>query len=58
MVMGCMRNNDFKEGVRALLISKDGNPSWNPASLSEVTKEYVDSYFASLGEYELNLRNK
>ena len=55
--MGCMRNNDFKEGVRALLVDKDNSPKWNPATLAEVTKDYVESYFQPLGEHELNLRS-
>lgn len=57
MVMGCMRNQDFKEGVRSLLVDKDFAPKWQPASLAEVTADYIESYFQPLGEYELNLRS-
>lgn len=37
--------SDFREGIRATLIDKDGNPQWNPATLKEVTDELVESYF-------------
>lgn len=37
--------SDFYEGVRAAVVDKDRNPSWNPASLEEATPEYVESFF-------------
>ena len=40
-----MRNVDFYEGVRALLVDKDKNPQWNPKHLAEVTDDLVASYF-------------
>jgi enoyl-CoA hydratase len=46
MVQGCMRNHDFFEGIRALLVDKDNAPKWQPATLAEVTPAMVDSYFA------------
>lgn len=57
IVIGCMRNNDFREGVRALLVDKDNSPKWQPATLEEVSKDYLESFFQPLGEYELNLRS-
>ncbi len=51
----CMRNHDFFEGVRALLIDKDNAPQWQPSQLDQVTQERVDSYFQSLGDKELVL---
>ncbi|XP_015115719.1 3-hydroxyisobutyryl-CoA hydrolase, mitochondrial [Diachasma alloeum] len=42
------RDGDFYEGVRALLIDKDGKPRWNPASLEQVTDDYVENMFKSL----------
>lgn len=48
-----MRAPDFYEGVRAVVIEKDQNPQWQPATLDDVTSEMVDKYFASLGDDEL-----
>lgn len=42
-----MRHPDFVEGVEALLMTKPPRQAnWKPASLSEVTDEYVDSFFS------------
>lgn len=35
-------------GVRALLISKDNNPKWNPSRIEDVTQERVLSFFKPL----------
>ena len=55
MIMRCMQYGDFQEGIRAVLVDKDNSPRWSPASLHDVTADRVDSYFASLGPYELSL---
>lgn len=41
-----MRQHDFYEGIRAQLVDKDRNPSWNPSKLEEVKN--VDMYFPNL----------
>ncbi len=49
---------DFREGVRAVLIDKDRSPRWQHARIEDVTEAEVDSFFASLGEGELALRDR
>lgn len=51
MLEGC----DFYEGVRAVLVDKDGAPVWNPKALNDVTPEAVEIYFENLNERELSL---
>jgi enoyl-CoA hydratase/carnithine racemase len=41
-----MRGHDFFEGVRALLVDKDGKPQWRPDSLAGLSRESVEAYFA------------
>jgi enoyl-CoA hydratase/carnithine racemase len=41
-----MKDSDFYEGVRALLINKDKHPVWNPTQLNEVTRSKVTRYFS------------
>ncbi len=47
--------SDFYEGVRAVLIDRDQNPTWNPASIEEVSDDMVAAHFEHLGHKELNL---
>jgi len=37
---------DFMEGVRALIIDKDKQPRWNPATLDELAPPRVQAFFA------------
>jgi len=50
-----MPGSDTHEGVRALLVDKDNKPQWNPPKLDQVDASTVDKYFASLGQYDLQL---
>jgi enoyl-CoA hydratase len=50
-----VEGHDFFEGVRAVLVHKDGTPLWKPATLEQVTQETVKHYFAPLGDRELIL---
>jgi enoyl-CoA hydratase len=46
---------DFYEGVRALLIEKDNQPRWQPASLDAIDRETIEHHFASLGDRDLEI---
>ncbi|KAF5273022.1 hypothetical protein FQR65_LT04764 [Abscondita terminalis] len=48
--VGCLKNKDFYEGVRALLIDKDQKPKWSPSSVAEVSNSTIASYFNKLPE--------
>tara|TARA_B100001057_G_scaffold255313_1_gene255551 strand:- start:483 stop:1520 length:1038 start_codon:yes stop_codon:yes gene_type:complete len=50
MVKKVMNDHDFYEGVRALIIDKDNNPSWKPISISKVEENFVDKFFSSLDD--------
>ena len=43
-----VRTHDFREGVRAVLIDKTGDPQWDPPAPEEVTQEMLDVLFAPL----------
>jgi len=47
-----VRTHDFREGVRALLIDKSGDPQWDPATPEEVTDEMLDVLFEPLPDSE------
>lgn len=49
-----MRDHDFYEGVRALLVDKDKSPRWQADSLSSITDAQVANYF-KCGEPALSL---
>lgn len=49
-----MGGKDFYEGIRALLVDKDNQPKWSPATLAEVTPARVEAYFRPLGARDLS----
>lgn len=54
MGRGCLRNHDFYEGVRAVLVDKDHAPKWKPDTLEGVSQELVDDHF-SLADGDIDL---
>lgn len=45
VVFHLMANHDFHEGVRAQVIDKDRNPTWQPATLDDVTQAQLAEYY-------------
>lgn len=43
----CCRHRELQEGVRALLIDKDGQPNWTFASIEEVESRFLEGMFQS-----------
>jgi hypothetical protein len=41
----CAAHGDFAEGIRAILIDKDRNPHWRPATLVESSHDWVQDFF-------------
>jgi enoyl-CoA hydratase len=58
--LGCrlMWGADFREGVRAVLIDKDGKPRWQPETIEDVTPAMVDAIFAPLETGALELPDR
>jgi len=43
--LACTAEGDFAEGIRALLIDKDKQPKWNPATLQDASEAWVQRFF-------------
>lgn len=46
-VLACATENDFTEGIRALLIEKDLRPQWQPESIADIAGDYAAVFFDS-----------
>ena len=55
LARACMDGHDFYEGVRAIILDKDGAPRWDPPSIDRVDPEAIEGFFAPLGADELRL---
>ncbi len=49
-----MKEHDFYEGVRAMLVDKDFRPDWRPLRLNEIEDEEVEKFFQPLSDGDLN----
>ncbi|MET0543603.1 MAG: enoyl-CoA hydratase/isomerase family protein [Variovorax sp.] len=48
--LGFCAHKDFAEGIRAVLVDKDRNPKWNPATLEEITPAFIEDHLRPRGE--------
>jgi enoyl-CoA hydratase len=55
IVSRVIHGHDFYEGVRAVIVDKDNQPRWQPATLADVGEAEVERHFAPLGGSELVL---
>ena len=54
IVSRVVHDDDFYEGVRAVIVDKDNAPRWRPAALAAVSDEEIERHFAPLAD-ELRL---
>ena len=47
MSVQCCLHPDFPEGVRALLVDKDGQPRWQHESVASVPADWIEQHFTS-----------
>lgn len=49
IAVNATRKGEFQEGIRALLIDKDGKPNWQFKSIEQVPTEFIDSFYDQQG---------
>ena len=55
IVSRIIRDHDFYEGVRAVIVDKDNKPRWQPSTLAAVSAAEVERHFAPLSGGDLEL---
>lgn len=48
LAIHCVLNPDFREGIRALLIDKDGLPQWSYQQVQDVPDDYAEAHFSDI----------
>ena len=54
--LGFCAHADFAEGIRAVLVDKDRNPKWTPATLAEITPDFVEDHLRARGDMAPELK--
>jgi enoyl-CoA hydratase len=54
IILNLLAEEDFYEGVRAVVVEKDRKPRWKFSSLAQVSEADVERRFASLDVRELS----
>lgn len=57
LALNCARGSDFPEGVKTLLIKKEGTPKWKPDSIEEVEGFHIQNYFNPSPDWVNPLQN-
>jgi len=47
--LGLCAHTDFTEGIRAVLVDKDRNPKWSPATLAGITPAFINEHLRPRG---------
>jgi len=55
IVSRIVHGHDFYEGVRAVIIDKDGKPRWRPSTIADVDAAEIERHFAPLASPGLEL---
>jgi enoyl-CoA hydratase/carnithine racemase len=53
--LGFCAHKDFAEGIRAVLIDKDRKPKWSPATIEEITDDFIEDHLRPRGEMPAEL---
>ena len=52
LALRCIATDDFAEGIRAVLIDKDNQAKWNPATIEAIDAATIAGFFAPLPSTE------
>lgn len=54
IVQACFAHGDVLEGIRAMIIDKDGKPAWKPGTLAEIDPARIAEFFPPLAQHPHN----